>query len=194
MIFSICHRCRWHRWQTLSCEYLREFSKKFETALVIYSNQRLGGNWFKKKTRSIKSRDTIPLMTDKIGWSRNRALLVSNSKVPVNDFFTALYSVSVHVRTVNDGGCGWFPRKIFNFPILRAQFFSCGIANTASNHHIILDFRETKCFHFGEMSRAVHITWHGAQINFWRSTSIFNLCLRGLQRDVVYLCWPIAPS
>ncbi len=22
-IFSICHRCRWHRWQTLSCEYLR---------------------------------------------------------------------------------------------------------------------------------------------------------------------------
>ncbi len=26
-IFSICHRCRWHRWQTLSCEYLREFSR-----------------------------------------------------------------------------------------------------------------------------------------------------------------------
>ena len=33
--FSICHRCRWHRWQTLSCEYLREFSKKFETALML---------------------------------------------------------------------------------------------------------------------------------------------------------------
>ncbi len=33
--FSICHRCRWHRWQTLSCEYLCEFSKKFETALMI---------------------------------------------------------------------------------------------------------------------------------------------------------------
>ncbi len=32
--FSICHRCRWHRWQTLSCEYLHEFSKKFETALM----------------------------------------------------------------------------------------------------------------------------------------------------------------
>ncbi len=27
-IFSICHRCRWHRWCTLSREYLREFSKK----------------------------------------------------------------------------------------------------------------------------------------------------------------------
>jgi hypothetical protein len=25
-----------HRWQTLSCEYLREFSKKFETALILY--------------------------------------------------------------------------------------------------------------------------------------------------------------
>ncbi len=27
----------WHRWQTLSCEYLREFSKKFETTLMINS-------------------------------------------------------------------------------------------------------------------------------------------------------------
>ncbi len=35
--FSICHRCRWYRWQTLSCEYLREFSKKFETVLMEYS-------------------------------------------------------------------------------------------------------------------------------------------------------------
>jgi hypothetical protein len=25
--FSICHRCQRHRWQTLSCEYLLEFSK-----------------------------------------------------------------------------------------------------------------------------------------------------------------------
>ncbi len=33
-IFSICHRCRWHRWQTLSCDYLREFSKKFQTVLM----------------------------------------------------------------------------------------------------------------------------------------------------------------
>ncbi len=36
-IFSICHRCRWHRWQNLSCEYLREFSKKFGTVLMEYS-------------------------------------------------------------------------------------------------------------------------------------------------------------
>ncbi len=36
-IFSICHRCRWYRWQTLSCECLREFSKKFETVLMEYS-------------------------------------------------------------------------------------------------------------------------------------------------------------
>ncbi len=34
-IFSICHRCQRHRWCTLSCEYLREFSKKFETALMV---------------------------------------------------------------------------------------------------------------------------------------------------------------
>ncbi len=34
---NICHRYQWHRWYTLSCEYLREFSKKFETALMVYS-------------------------------------------------------------------------------------------------------------------------------------------------------------
>ncbi len=32
---KVCHRCHWHRWQTLSCEYLREFSKKFETILMV---------------------------------------------------------------------------------------------------------------------------------------------------------------
>jgi hypothetical protein len=36
-IFSICHRCR-HRWCTLSREYLREFSKKFEMASMVYSD------------------------------------------------------------------------------------------------------------------------------------------------------------
>ncbi len=36
-IFFICHRCQRHRWCTLNCEYLREFSKKFETALMVYS-------------------------------------------------------------------------------------------------------------------------------------------------------------
>ncbi len=35
--WQICHPCRWHRWSTFSCEYLREFSKKFETALMVYS-------------------------------------------------------------------------------------------------------------------------------------------------------------
>ncbi len=44
---QICRRYRWHRWQishrcrwyqsTLSCEYLREFSKKFQMALMVYS-------------------------------------------------------------------------------------------------------------------------------------------------------------
>jgi hypothetical protein len=35
--WQICHRCHWYRWSTLSCEYLREFSKKFETAQMVYS-------------------------------------------------------------------------------------------------------------------------------------------------------------
>ncbi len=46
-------------WCTLSCEYLRKFSKKIETALMIYSVA--WGKLFMKKTRSRKSRDTGPL-------------------------------------------------------------------------------------------------------------------------------------
>ena len=45
---AICHWCRWHRqqicrgyhwhrWSTFSCKYLREFSKKLGTALMVYS-------------------------------------------------------------------------------------------------------------------------------------------------------------
>ncbi len=30
------HRCQRHRWCTLSCEFLRDISKKFETALMVY--------------------------------------------------------------------------------------------------------------------------------------------------------------
>ncbi len=51
-IFSIFHRCRWHRWQTLSCEYLREFSKKFETVLMKYSGA--GGKLIHEKNQKPK--------------------------------------------------------------------------------------------------------------------------------------------
>ncbi len=51
-IFSICHRCRWHRWQILSCEYLREFSKKFEMVLMEYSGA--GGKLIHEKNQKQK--------------------------------------------------------------------------------------------------------------------------------------------
>ncbi len=51
-IFSICHRCRWHRWQTLSCRYLREFSKKFQTILMEYSGA--GGKLVHEKNQKQK--------------------------------------------------------------------------------------------------------------------------------------------
>ncbi len=57
---KICSRCRWYRWCTLTCEYLREFSKKFETILMGYSGA--GGKLIHEKTRSKKSRDTVPLI------------------------------------------------------------------------------------------------------------------------------------
>ncbi len=34
---QFCHRCRWHQWCTLTGEYLREFSKKFEMTLMFFS-------------------------------------------------------------------------------------------------------------------------------------------------------------
>ncbi len=56
--FFICRRC------TLSCEYLRKFLKKFETALRQYS-----GAWGKlihKKTWSRKILGTVPLMRNSL--------------------------------------------------------------------------------------------------------------------------------
>ncbi len=51
-IFFICHRCQRHRWSTLSCEYLREFSKKFETVLIGYSGA--GGKLIHEKNQEQK--------------------------------------------------------------------------------------------------------------------------------------------
>jgi hypothetical protein len=51
-IFFICHRCQRHRWSTLSCEYLREFSKKFETVLMGYSGA--GGKLIHEKNQEQK--------------------------------------------------------------------------------------------------------------------------------------------
>jgi hypothetical protein len=56
---AICHRCQLHRWCILTCEYLREFSKKFEMILML-----LSGAWGKvihEKDLKQKSRDTVPL-------------------------------------------------------------------------------------------------------------------------------------
>ncbi len=58
--WQICRRCRWYRWCTFTCEYLREFSTKFETVLMGYSGA--GGKLIHEKTRSKKSRDTVPLI------------------------------------------------------------------------------------------------------------------------------------
>ncbi len=59
-IFTIWHGC--HRWCTFSCEYLRKFSKKFETAVMI-NTQGLGGNWFMKKNQKSKISWHFPLDT-----------------------------------------------------------------------------------------------------------------------------------
>ncbi len=52
------HRCRWHQWQTFSCEYLREI-RNGPNGII----RGLGETDSWKKTRSKKSRDTVPLKT-----------------------------------------------------------------------------------------------------------------------------------
>jgi hypothetical protein len=59
--WKICRRCRWHRWCALTCEYLRELSKKFVMTLMLFS-----GAWGKvihEKTWSKKSRDAVPFLS-----------------------------------------------------------------------------------------------------------------------------------
>ncbi len=45
-------RCRWYRWCTLTCEYLLEFSKKFELVLMGYSGA--GGKLIYEKNQKQK--------------------------------------------------------------------------------------------------------------------------------------------
>ncbi len=57
---KICHRCRWYRWCTFTCEYLLKFSNKFEMTLMLFS-----GSWGKmihEKNLKQKSLDTVPLI------------------------------------------------------------------------------------------------------------------------------------
>ncbi len=49
---KICRRCCWYRWSTLTCEYLREFSKKFKTVLLGYSGA--GGKLIHEKNQKQK--------------------------------------------------------------------------------------------------------------------------------------------
>ncbi len=76
--WQVCHGCRWHWWCTLTCEYLREFSKKFETVLMGHSGAE--GKLIHKKTRSKKSRDTVPLSLDSSWfmkpWKITRCMLI----------------------------------------------------------------------------------------------------------------------
>ncbi len=57
--WSTCHQCRWHRWWTLTYEYLRQY---FENLSIwrYWRYQGLRGRWLMTKSRSKKSRDTVP--------------------------------------------------------------------------------------------------------------------------------------
>ncbi len=62
---QFCRRCRWHRWQIChrGAPWLANISANFRknSKRSNWNTLGLGGNWFMKKTRSKKSRDTVPL-------------------------------------------------------------------------------------------------------------------------------------
>ncbi len=73
--WQICHWCRWHRWCTLTCEYLREFSKKFEMTLLLFS-----GAWGKvihEKNLKQKISSHCPFKAEWKQWNYLRCLLGS---------------------------------------------------------------------------------------------------------------------
>ncbi len=74
--WQICHRNQQPRWCTLTCEYLREFTKKFETVLMQYfvvggklihqKNQKQKISWhcpFKQKNESQLQQFFLPMAT-----------------------------------------------------------------------------------------------------------------------------------
>ncbi len=80
-IFSICHWCRWHRWCTLSREYLREFSKKIEMAVIVYSDA--WGKLIHEKNQKSKISWHCPFNTSPLFHSSSpHVLIVSNSFHP----------------------------------------------------------------------------------------------------------------
>ena len=74
-IFFICNRCQRHRWSTLSCEYLRDFWKKFEIVLMGYSGA--GGKLIHKKNQKQKNLVTLSLyaIVDAFKW-KNAAVVI----------------------------------------------------------------------------------------------------------------------
>jgi hypothetical protein len=58
---KICCRCRWYWWCTLTCEYLRKFSKTFETVLMGYSGA--GGKLIHEKKLEAKILVHCPFKT-----------------------------------------------------------------------------------------------------------------------------------
>ncbi len=89
-IFSICHRCRWHlELDTMSCEYHREFSKNFETALMGYS-----GAWGKLiHEKDLKSKISWHCPLTENSW-RNAHMSISRKSIYT---FRKKYTVKLNV-------------------------------------------------------------------------------------------------
>ncbi len=121
---KICRRCRWHRWCTLTCEYLCKFSKKFEMILIL-----LSGAWGKViHEKNLKQ---------KISWH-------CPFKLPTLVYKYKMYILnSVHHCTVcirgGGGGWGWgYVESIYRAGIFRQ---SMGLKEPKNRVGIGLSYR-----------------------------------------------------
>jgi hypothetical protein len=94
-IFVICHRCQRHRWSTLCCEYLCDFWIKFEMVLMGYSGA--GGKLIHKKTRSKKSRDTVPLRPQSMDYVALRLPTLAVFVITVYNFLMDICTVDLQI-------------------------------------------------------------------------------------------------
>ncbi len=145
-IFFICHRCQRHQWSTLSCEYLRDFWKKFEMVLMGYSGA--GGKLILKKTRSKKSRDTVPLKPLlALSWPLNGVghssgiYLLSPLAASIVTFITSTTSTFLASQSIMTASTIlWRPRTQGKFPNASSLLTDASSLLTELSSYRFLDY------------------------------------------------------
>jgi hypothetical protein len=105
----------------LTCEYLREFSKKFETVLTGYSGA--GAKLIHEKTRSRKSRNTVPLNISfyTVCWNKRILLLIDTKKIVIVNFPNIRKILIIYCADELFDMYAFVTRTVHNYPIMLSK-------------------------------------------------------------------------